>query len=102
MPGRSQHCTPTAGADTIGVRGHGIGSRLLALTAKAVVERQTGSGLYLWVLEQNVAAQAFYQDRGGRCVERGHVLPPGGDFSRLNGSPAKLRYAWPHPAQLLD
>src|SRR5258708_35922248 len=100
MPGRSQHCTPTAGADTIGVRGHGIGSRLLALTAKAGVERQTGSGLYLWVLEQNVAAQAFYQDRGGRGLERGHLFPPGGDFSRLNGSPAQPPDAWAPPGQL--
>jgi ribosomal protein S18 acetylase RimI-like enzyme len=79
----------------------GIGSRLLALTARALVERQPASPLYLWVLEHNVAAQAFYKDRGGRCVERAVVLPPGGDSSRLNGSPAKLRYAWPDPAQLL-
>jgi ribosomal protein S18 acetylase RimI-like enzyme len=77
----------------------GIGSRLLALTAEEVAARRLGSGLYLWVLEQNVAAQAFYRDRGGRCVERAHVAPPGGDRSRLDGSPVKLRYAWPHPGQ---
>jgi ribosomal protein S18 acetylase RimI-like enzyme len=84
-----------------GQRRRGIGSRLLALTAQAVIERREGTGLYLWVLEQNVDAQAFYEARGGRCVGRGLVSPPGGIASRLTGSPAKLRYAWPEPTVLL-
>jgi GNAT superfamily N-acetyltransferase len=79
----------------------GIGSRLLALTAEAVIERSGTSGLYLWVLEQNVAAQAFYQARGGRCVERSSVPTPGGVAGRLEGSPVGLRYAWSDPAVLL-
>jgi GNAT superfamily N-acetyltransferase len=82
--------------------GRGIGTRLLALTAYTVVERRLGSRLYLWVLEQNAPAQAFYRQLGGQCVERGNLAPPGGDVNRLNGSPVKLRYAWPDPAQLLD
>lgn len=76
-------------------RGHqrrGIGSQLLASTALAVIERETG--LYLWVQEQNVAAQAFYETRGGKYVDRAPISPPGGVASRLNGSPVKLRYAW--------
>jgi len=89
---------PTWGAllDNLHVaHGHqrrGIGSQLLALTAQAVIERRTG--LYLWVLEQNVAAQAFYEARGRKCVEQASISPPGGVASRLNGSPAKLRYVW--------
>jgi predicted N-acetyltransferase YhbS len=79
----------------------GIGSRLLALSAEAVVERRSESGLYLWVLEQNEGAQAFYAALGGLCVGRGVVEPPGGDSSRLNGKPVKLRFAWPEPATLL-
>ena len=75
-------------------RRQGIGSRLLALSAKAVAARHPESGFYLWVLEQNVAAQAFYRRHGGRYVERCDVSPPGGDVSRLSGTPAKLRYAW--------
>jgi GNAT superfamily N-acetyltransferase len=75
---------------------HGLGARLLQLSAEAVA----GSGLYLWVLEQNEAAQAFYQAQGGRCVERGEVPAPGGVPGRLNGSPACLRYAWPDPRDL--
>ena len=79
----------------------GIASRLLALTAEAVMERPERTGLYLWVLEQNVEAQAFYEARGGRCVGRASVSPPGGIASRVTGSPAKLRYAWREPTVLL-
>jgi len=75
-----------------GRKRRGIGSQLLATTAAAVIEWRTG--LYLWVQEQNVAAQAFYDARGGKCVDRALISPPGGVASRLNGSPAKLRYAW--------
>ena len=80
----------------------GIGTRLLALTAQAVLDSPPASGLYLWVLEQNAAAQAFYAAQGGACVERRAVLAPGGDPSRLNGAPMCLRYAWPDPATLLS
>lgn len=72
-----------------------IGSRLLALTAQAVTERPERTGLYLWVLEQNVDAQAFYRARGGRCLGKRRVSPPGGIAGRLAGSPMALRYAWP-------
>ena len=84
-----------------GHKRRGIGSRLLALTAEAVIERSQRTGLYVWVLEQNVDAQAFYEARGGSCVGRSLVSPPGGIASRLTGSPAKLRYAWPEPTVLL-
>jgi ribosomal protein S18 acetylase RimI-like enzyme len=79
-----------------------IGTRLVVLTAQAVLDSLPASGLYLWVLEQNAAAQAFYTARGGVSVGRRAVLPPGGDPSRLNGAPMALRYAWPDPATLLS
>jgi GNAT superfamily N-acetyltransferase len=85
---------------TYGRKRRGVGSRLLALTARAVVAR--GTGLYLWVLEQNVEAQAFYADRGAQRVERALTLPPGGGPNRLTGMPIKLRYAWTDPAILLE
>jgi len=72
----------------------GIGSRLLALTAQTVFRQSSSWSLYLWVLEQNAAAQAFYSARGGSCVERDVVPPPGGDLARLNGRPQGLRFAW--------
>jgi GNAT superfamily N-acetyltransferase len=77
-----------------GLKRQGIGTRLLALTAQAVLEVPSSSGLYLWVLEQNSDARAFYAARGGACVERDDVPPPGGDAARLNGKPIGLRYAW--------
>jgi hypothetical protein len=58
--------------------------------------------MYLWALEQNTAAQQFYRARGARHVETAAVSPPGGDPSRLNGSPRKLRMAWPEAAGLSD
>ncbi len=84
-----------------GYKRRGIGSRLLALTAAAVMGRPQRTGLYLWVLEQNVDARAFYEARGGRWAGRGLVSPPSGVAGRLTGSPAKLRYAWQEPAVLL-
>jgi ribosomal protein S18 acetylase RimI-like enzyme len=79
----------------------GIGTRLMAQAAEAVIERPHAEGLYLWVLEQNRAAQAFYEARGGRCVETERVTAPGGLPGRLQGSPLKRRYVWTDPAGLL-
>jgi GNAT superfamily N-acetyltransferase len=78
----------------------GIGSDLLAQAADAVAARREPSGLYLWVLEQNVDAQAFYEARGARRVESARVASPGGVPGRLNGSPRKLRYVWDDPNTL--
>jgi ribosomal protein S18 acetylase RimI-like enzyme len=73
----------------------GIGSALITRAAQAVVDRGTTSSMYLWVLEQNTAAQSFYAAHGGRTAERAFVESPGGVPGRLNGRPAKLRYVWP-------
>ena len=78
----------------------GIGSTLLRTAGGVVAERRPSWGMYLWVLEQNAGAQRFYRARGGVCVERAHVTPPGGDPSRLTGQPSKLRYAWSDPTAL--
>ena len=78
----------------------GIGKRLVAACGRAVVDRDAAGGLYLWVLEINGSAQRFYRALGGRCVERALVEPPGGDPARLQGSPAKLRYAWSDPGTI--
>jgi ribosomal protein S18 acetylase RimI-like enzyme len=99
---------PTWGAllDNLHVRHdhqrHGLGARLLRLSAEAVANHGAGSGLHLWVLEQNQRAQAFYQAMGGRNVERGRVPPPGGDPARLNGTPMCFRFAWPDPRELVN
>jgi ribosomal protein S18 acetylase RimI-like enzyme len=80
----------------------GIGTQLMVGTADAIVERAPSRGLYLWVLEQNAAAQAFYHSFGGACVERSLAPAPGGDPSRLSGNPYRMRYVWPDPNVLLE
>jgi ribosomal protein S18 acetylase RimI-like enzyme len=75
----------------------GIGSKLLVLSAGTVVQQRPRSGLYLWVLEQNRTAQAFYAALGGQCVGHEVVEPPGGDSSRLNGIPVNSGSPGPIP-----
>jgi hypothetical protein len=84
-----------------GLKGLGIGTRLMALTAQSVLDSTPGSGLYLWVLEQNAGARAFYAARSGTWVETCADSAPGGDPSRLNGNPMCLRIAWPDPSKLV-
>jgi ribosomal protein S18 acetylase RimI-like enzyme len=71
---------------------HGIGTRLMAETARTLIARDPASPLYLWVLAQNTAAQAFYDARGGTRVERQSRSPQPGE---------RLRYTWPDPSRLL-
>ena len=92
---------PTWGAylDNLHVRHdlkrHGIGARLMAETVRAVARRRPSTGLYLWVLEQNTAAQAFYGAQGGSCVQRELAGPfPGGGYA------FSFRYAWPDLSKL--
>ncbi len=77
-----------------------VGRQLMARLADLVLERTPAQGLYLWVLQQNAAAQAFYAANGGRRAERDMVTPPGGITDRLNGKPSKLRYVWTDLAAL--
>ena len=78
----------------------GIGTRLLAHAARAVDERAAGNAMYLWVLQQNTAAQRFYRASGATCVGIATVPAPGGDPARLNGRPRCLRMAWPDVSAL--
>ena len=79
----------------------GIGALLLDQVARTVVEARPASRLFLWVLEQNESAHAFYESLGGRCVERELVSGVDGDASRLTGAPWCLRYVWFEPALLI-
>ena len=74
----------------------GVGTLLMGETAAAVVRERPGSGLYLWVLEQNEAGQRFYESRRGIRGDRELGGPfPGG------GRAYKIRYAWPDPSVLI-
>jgi predicted N-acetyltransferase YhbS len=73
----------------------GLGRALMAQSALAVLKRTPASGLYLWVLQQNVRGQAFYEALDGKCVGRQSSQPPGG------GTIEGLRYVWIDPSTLL-
>jgi ribosomal protein S18 acetylase RimI-like enzyme len=78
------------------LKGEGVGSRLMAETARELIARRPSSGLYLSVLEQNSAAQGFYAARGGVNVER----RMGGPFPGGGTAPVFL-IAWADPSSLL-
>ncbi len=77
----------------------GMGTQLMTRAAQAVADQANGNAMYLWVLEQNTNAQHFYLATGASCVETSTAPPPGGDPTRLNGSPKCLRMAWPDVAR---
>jgi GNAT superfamily N-acetyltransferase len=79
----------------------GVGSALIVRAAQAVLDRARSDAMYLWVLEQNTAAQEFYAAHGGRAAERHLVEPPGGVPGRLAGRPTGLRYVWPDAREVL-
>ena len=70
-----------------------VGTRLVAETAAWLEERGYTSGLYLWVLEANVAARRFCDSLGGRLAGSG-VSHEGG------GAAPSLRYSWPWLGEL--
>lgn len=79
----------------------GIGRSLMRHAGAAILKQARSPAAYLWVLEQNTTAQAFYQALGGGIVERSTVPPIGGVPGRLNGTPRCLRIAWSDAGALL-
>jgi len=71
----------------------GIGASLMAHAARVVIDERPGTPVYLFVLGQNRAGQAFYDARGGSCAET---------LSRAPQPGTSLRYVWPDPATLLS
>jgi ribosomal protein S18 acetylase RimI-like enzyme len=78
-----------------GLKRHGVGRHLMGASGQAVAAREAHAGVYLWVLQQNTAAQAFYEAIGGQRVGEGLSKPPGG------GTAPTFRFAWTDPAALV-
>jgi GNAT superfamily N-acetyltransferase len=57
----------------------GLGAQLMGASAEAVLREAASPGLFLWVLEMNASAQAFYEARGGTRVESRVANSPAGD-----------------------
>jgi ribosomal protein S18 acetylase RimI-like enzyme len=75
---------------------YGIGRRLLTAAARELIRyRPRDTRFYLWVLDQNTAAQAFYRACGGKDVEISLQGPMPGGSSVLSH-----RMAWSDAAAL--
>lgn len=72
----------------------GIGRELMARAAAESLTKASSRRIYLWVLEQNHNAQAFYQAVGGEYSGREEHTAQGG------GIIVGLRYAWPDGGKL--
>jgi ribosomal protein S18 acetylase RimI-like enzyme len=79
----------------------GVGTRLLAAAARIAMDERPGSGIYLWVLERNEPAQAFYRERNATFGDQGPVVAPKGDPLNLDGTPVRVRMYWSDPAILI-
>jgi ribosomal protein S18 acetylase RimI-like enzyme len=78
------------------LKGRGIGSQLLSHTALGLLQHRPSGAIHLWVLDQNKAAQSFYDARGGTRVESQLRGPfPGG------GRAIGHRYLWPDASSLI-
>ncbi|MGD0811498.1 MAG: GNAT family N-acetyltransferase [Acidimicrobiales bacterium] len=74
----------------------GVGRALMAKSAAALLERRPASRLYLYVLQQNAAAQGFYAALGGVVVGEEPARPIAG-----GGTAPVYRVAWRDPRLLL-
>jgi ribosomal protein S18 acetylase RimI-like enzyme len=74
----------------------GLGTELVRSSAKTVIAERPGRPLYLWVLERNARARAFYAAIGG--AEADHASEPAADGTVVEG----VRVVWPEPSRLLQ
>jgi ribosomal protein S18 acetylase RimI-like enzyme len=71
-----------------GLKGRGLGRRLISAVAEHIRRHGLHSMLHLWVYEQNVQARGFYERLGG--IVSDCVCEAAPDGSRVNA----LRYGW--------
>ena len=70
-------------------QGRGLGRALMRSAAEWVCRKQPGAGVYLYVMEANATARAFYDRLGARNVQTVALADPGG------GHAPNCRYVWP-------
>lgn len=78
------------------VKRKGIGTQLLQEVAKWLLVQLPNDPVYLWALEKNYRARAFYENLQGKSVET--RLEPQADGRKVYA----VRYAWKTPTALLD
>lgn len=79
-----------------GLRGRGIGERLLRQAAGELEREGTSPGLHLWVFESNLKARRFYERLGANAVESARSQIPS-----ARGQ-AVLRLHWPDVRTLAE
>lgn len=73
------------------LHGKGIGTLLICNVASWCAAMASDVPVYLWVLENNLRAQAFYQSLGANYSGQDMWTSPGG------GAALCFRYSWEHP-----
>ena len=76
-------------------QGRGLGHALMRRAGEWVCDTQPGVGVYLYVMEANAHARAFYDRLGAQNVETLMHTDPAG------GSAPNCRYVWPDPRVLV-
>lgn len=79
-----------------GLKGGGIGRRLMQAVAERLRRDGSARPLYLWVLEVNTAARGFYERLGAELTDRQLSDPLAGQQHPV------WRCVWRQPATLLD
>ena len=69
--------------------GKGIGKILMQKAAAAVLEQSESKAMYLWVLEDNIAARRFYERLGGAPQDPVSMETPGD-----GGQAMVIRFYW--------
>ena len=77
------------------VRRRGAGALLMGAVASWCMRAHADLGIYLWVLQSNIAAQKFYQRLGARNAESSVWQSPDG------GAVPEFRLVWPNAEALL-
>ena len=76
------------------VHGHGVGRALMRETAEWLHQAQPDAGVWLWVMEANAGARAFYERLGASNAGTSELPDPGG------GHAPNCRYVWASPTAL--
>jgi ribosomal protein S18 acetylase RimI-like enzyme len=79
-----------------GLKGQGLGRRLLGAAARLALAEAPGQGLDLFVYTANTAARGFYARLGGADVTEWLETAPDGSRQPVR------RIWWPDPAALLE
>jgi ribosomal protein S18 acetylase RimI-like enzyme len=76
--------------------GRGLGRALMRNAGKWLSDTAPAAGVYLWVMEANAQARAFYDHLGATNTETVMLEDPGG------GRAPNCRYVWADPRLLLS